>query len=128
MRSVILGTAGFAIVAGAMLAGTATAAAIAPVAQLDEGRIGVTLSHEETVALSSGPLPALIGMLVPAGRVGAGLHRETQLYQDDRGGVHASLRQVVLEAADHPDGTVSFYLDAPGSHGARLLDVYQRWD
>ncbi|MCX4098772.1 hypothetical protein [Nocardia sp. alder85J] len=128
MRRITLGAAGFAIAAGAVLLGAGTAAAIVPVAQPDDGRIGLQLDHSETTALAQGPLPALIGLVVPAGRVGAGLHQDTQLYKDDRGGVHASLRQVIMEAADHPDGSVSFFLDAPGSHGPRLLDIYQRWN
>ncbi|WP_155982052.1 hypothetical protein [Nocardia sp. BMG111209] len=128
MRRIMLGATGATIAAGAVLFGAGTAAAIVPVAQPDDARIGVQLDHGETKALAQGPLPALIGMIVPAGRVGAGLHQDTQLFKDDRGGVHASLRQVIMEAADHQDGSVSFFLDVPGSHGPRVLDIYQRWN
>jgi hypothetical protein len=128
MRRIMLGATGFALAAGAVLFGGGTATAIVPVVEPLDGRAGLQLDHRETAALAQGPLPALIGMVVPAGRVGAGLHQDTQLYKDDRGGVHASLRQVIMEAADHPDGSVSFFLDVPGSHGPRVLDIYQRWD
>ncbi|MFI5780359.1 hypothetical protein [Nocardia sp. NPDC051570] len=127
MRTILFGATLFTIAATATLGGVGTAAAVTPIATPDQGRIGITFSHDETAALADGPLPALIGMIVPPTRMGAGLRPDTQLYRDDNGGIHATLRQVIQEASEHPDGTVTLYLDAPGSHGPRLVDIYQRW-
>ena len=115
-------------VAAFLLLGAGIASAGHPVAQLDEGRVGVELSHTETAAVAAGPIPAVVSMFVPLSRMGAGLEPDTEIYRDDNGGVHASLRQVILEAARHPEGTVSVYLNAPGTHDGRVLDVYQRWN
>ncbi len=128
MRSILFGTTLFTMAAAAVIGGIGTAGAATPIAMPDEGRIGLTLSHDETAALADGPVPALVAMLVPPSRTGAGLRPDTQLYRDDNGGIHATLRQVILEASEHPDGTVTLYLNAPGSRGPRLVDVYQRWN
>lgn len=128
MRKIILAAAGFTAAAAAALCGTANANAVSPTVNVDDNRVGIDLTHDETAALAEGPLPALIGMVVPAGRVGAGLHQDTQLYRDDLGGVHASLREVLLESVEHPNGSVTVFLNLPGSHGPRLLDIYQRWE
>ncbi|WP_244976138.1 hypothetical protein [Nocardia huaxiensis] len=116
--------------AGAAAVGAAAgeAAAGEPIAQPDQGRIGMHLSPEETRAIASGPVPAIVSMFVPLNRMGAGLHPETEIYRDDKGGVHASLRQVVMEAAQHPGGTVVVYVNAPGTRGGRVLDIYQNWE
>ncbi|MFI6868038.1 hypothetical protein [Nocardia sp. NPDC050406] len=127
MRLATFGAGLLAAVAGAVTIGAGGAAAGVPIAQFDQGRIGVHLSHEETAAMASGPMPAVVSMFVPANRMGAGLHPETEIYRDDNGGVHASLRQVVMEAAQHPDGAVVVFLNAPGTRGGRVLDVYQTW-
>ncbi|MEV6767801.1 hypothetical protein AB0N05_04135 [Nocardia sp. NPDC051030] len=122
---------GIGIVAVAVIGmglGAGHAAAGAPIAQPDQGRVGVALSHDETAAIAGGPLPAVVSMFVPLSRMGAGLHPDTNIYKDDKGGVHASLRQVVMEAADHPDGSVIVYFNAPGTRGGRVLDIYQAWD
>ncbi|MGN2635682.1 hypothetical protein ACWEKT_32725 [Nocardia takedensis] len=108
--------------------GTASAHAVVPVADPAQGRVGVRLSHDETVGLAGGPIPAVVTMVVPLNRIGAGLHSDTQLYRDERGGVHASLRQVVAEAAAHPDGAITLYLNAPGTRDGRVLDIYQNWN
>lgn len=121
VTSTALGT-GF-LTAGVLL-GAGSATAIAPQAQPD--RIGASLSHEETAALGAGPIPAITAMFVPAHRIGAGLHPDSRL-RSDTGGVRATLRQVVTEAAAHPDGTVTVYLNAPGTRGGRLFDIYQQW-
>ncbi|MEU6585223.1 hypothetical protein [Nocardia sp. NPDC046763] len=110
-----------------LAAGAGIAAAAVPEVQIDQGRVGVTLSHSETATLSDGPVPAVISMFVPLNRMGAGLRPDTAIYKDDKGGVHASLRQVIAEAADHPDGSVAIFLDLPGSRGGRVLDIYQNW-
>ncbi|MBC7300232.1 MAG: hypothetical protein H5T78_04700 [Nocardia sp.] len=123
VTSTALGT-GF-VTAGVLL-GAGSATAFAP--QIQPDRIGVQLSHEQTVALGSGPIPAIAVMLVPAQRIGAGLHADTELYRDADGGIRATLRQVVMEAAAHPDGTVSVFLNAPGTRGGRVVDVYQQWN
>ncbi|WP_327110417.1 hypothetical protein OHB12_21795 [Nocardia sp. NBC_01730] len=107
--------------------GVGSAAAAEPIEQIDQGRIGLHLNHEETTALADGPIPAIVTMLVPLNRIGAGLKTDTGIYRDGNGGVHASLRQVVVEAASHPDGTVTFYLNAPGTRNGRVLDIYQNW-
>ncbi|MGV9410229.1 hypothetical protein ACWDOP_09970 [Nocardia sp. NPDC003693] len=128
MRGIGFGAAIVAAAAGgALCCGAGTAAAGTPIAQPEQGRIGVQLSHEETVGMASGPVPAVFSMVVPLSRMGAGLHPETTLHRDKDGGVHASLRQVVTEAADHPDGTVTIYLNAPGTRNGRVLDIYQNW-
>ncbi|MEV5651834.1 hypothetical protein AB0L57_26610 [Nocardia sp. NPDC052254] len=126
MRSAIFGVALLTTLAGSVAA-AAGASAAAPVIQPDQGRAGVVLNHDETDALADGPLPALVTMVIPQNRIGAGLKPDTQLYHDENGNVHASLRQVIQEAASHPDGNVAVFLDAPGSHGTRILDVYQQW-
>jgi hypothetical protein len=110
----------------AALLGAGSAAAVEPIAQPD--RIGAHLSHEETATIADGPLPALVAMIVPLNRIGAGLKSDTEIYRDDGGAVHASLRQVIAEAAGHPDGTVSLYLNAPGTRNGRVLDIYQQWN
>ncbi|MEU5404572.1 hypothetical protein [Nocardia asteroides] len=126
MRFGVTSTAlGTGIVAAGVVLGAGPATALAP--QIHPDRIGAQLSHEETVALGAGPVPALTAMIVPANRIGAGLHGDTTLYRDADGGIHATLRQVVTEAASHPDGTVSVYLNAPGTRGGRVVDVYQQW-
>ncbi|WP_157574482.1 hypothetical protein [Nocardia jejuensis] len=116
-----------AVVGAASSVGAGSAAAGAPVVQLDQGRVGVALSHDETAAIAAGPVPALVSMVVPLSRMGAGLRPDTEIYKDERGGVHASLRQVMSEAAEHPDGSVSLYFNAPGTRNGRVLDVYQNW-
>lgn len=113
---------------GMVVLGAGPAAAGTPIVQPDQGRIGIQLSHEETAAIADGPIPAVVSMFVPLSRMGAGLHAETKIYKDEGGGVHASLRQVMAEAADHSDGTVLLYLNAPGTRGGRVLDVYQSWN
>ncbi|MEV0076517.1 hypothetical protein AB0H58_08915 [Nocardia neocaledoniensis] len=126
MRFGVTSTAlGTGFVAAGVILGAGSAAAFAPQAQPD--RIGAQLNHEETVALGAGPIPALTAMFVPANRIGAGLHSETNLHRDADGGIRATLRQVVTEAASHPDGTVTVYLNAPGARGGRVVDVYQQW-
>ncbi|MFE7800623.1 hypothetical protein [Nocardia sp. NPDC057440] len=110
----------------AALLGAGTAAAVEPIGQPD--RVGVRLSHQETTAIADGPLPALVSMLVPPNRIGAGLKSDTRIYHDDSGNVHASLRQVMVEAASHPDGTITVYLNAPGTRDGRVLDIYQQWN
>jgi hypothetical protein len=127
IRPLLLGSALCAFGAGAA-AGAGAAGAAVPVAQPDQSRVGITLSHAETAALSDGPVPALVAKVVPMNRMGAGLEPTTALYRDRSGAVHASLRAVIQEAADHPDGTVTVYLNAPGTHGSRWIDVYQRWN
>ncbi len=126
MRTALFGVALLTTLAGT-IAAAAAAGAVAPVIQPDQGRAGVVLSHDETGALADGPLPALVTMVIPENRIGAGLKPDTELYHDQNGNVHASLRQVIQEAASHPDGSVAVFLNAPGSHGTRILDVYQQW-
>ncbi|GAB2542571.1 hypothetical protein [Nocardia heshunensis] len=126
MRVVLFGV-GIAAVAAGIVAAGGTASAGVPVAQIDQGRVGVALSHDETVAIADGPLPAVISMFVPLSRMGAGLQPDTTIHKDDKGGVHASLRQVIMEAGDHPDGNVVVFFNAPGSRGGRVLDIYQNW-
>lgn len=128
MRTILLSTVLFVAGLAAALGGAGQAAAGVPVAQPDQGRLGWTLSHDETAALADGPVPALVTKVVPQSRMGAGLHPETGLYRDDKGAIHASLRQVIMEAAEHPDGTVTFFVNAPGTRGSRVLDIYQRWN
>ncbi|MFF0489637.1 hypothetical protein ACWDSJ_29910 [Nocardia sp. NPDC003482] len=128
MRTILFSATLITIAAAATVGGIGTAAAATPIAQPEEGRIGLNLSHEETAALADGPLPALVGMVVPPSRMGAGLRPDTQLYKDENGGIHASLRQVIMEAADHPDGSVTVYVNVTGAHGPRLVDIYQRWN
>ncbi|MGY4100979.1 hypothetical protein ACW2Q0_15685 [Nocardia sp. R16R-3T] len=125
MRFAVISATIFAALAALVTFGTGTAAAADLISQPD--RIGLHLDHTETVALGDGPLPALVTMVVPLDRIGAGLKSDTEIYRDENGGVHASLRQVIMEAAGHPDGTVTLYVNAPGARGGRMLDVYQNW-
>ncbi|WP_433198658.1 hypothetical protein ACQP1G_04540 [Nocardia sp. CA-107356] len=112
--------------AAAVTFGAGSAAAADPIAQPD--RVGLHLNHAETTALGDGPLPALVTMVVPLNRIGAGLKADTMINHDENGSVHASLRQVITEAASHPDGTVVLYLNVPGTRNGRLLDIYQNWN
>ncbi|WP_067861697.1 hypothetical protein [Nocardia shimofusensis] len=114
-----------ALAALAICAGPATAAE--PVLAIDQGRAGVHLNHDETVWLAGGPIPALVTMVIPPSSLGAGLHPDTALWRDGNGNIRASLRQVISESARHPDGTVSIFLNAPGTHNGRVIDVYQNW-
>ncbi|MEU1207715.1 hypothetical protein [Nocardia sp. NPDC005825] len=127
MRVVRFGVGIIAVAAG-LAAAPGVAQAGVPLVQIDQGRVGVALSHQETVAIADGPLPAVVSMFVPMSRMGAGLEPDTTIYKDDKGGVHASLRQVMMEAADHPDGTVTLFVNLPGTKGGRVLDVYQNWN
>ncbi|MGO4615188.1 hypothetical protein AB4305_10610 [Nocardia sp. 2YAB30] len=120
-------TAFTAAVGATAALGAGSAAAAEPIEQVDQGRIGLHLNHEETIALADGPIPAVVTMIVPLNRIGAGLKNDTGIYRDGNGGVHASLRQVVSEASSHLDGTVTFYLNAPGTRNGRVLDIYQNW-
>ncbi|MEU1428885.1 hypothetical protein ABZ412_17590 [Nocardia sp. NPDC005746] len=127
MRVVRFGVGIIAVAAG-LAAAPGVAQAGVPLVQIDQGRVGVALSHQETAAIADGPLPAVVSLFVPMSRMGAGLEPDTTIYKDDKGGVHASLRQVMMEAADHPDGTVTLFLNLPGTKGGRVLDVYQSWN
>ncbi|WP_067844607.1 hypothetical protein [Nocardia lijiangensis] len=128
MRFTFVSTAALAVfTTAAAVFGAGTAAAAVPVADPEQGRVGVRLTHEETVGLAGGPAPALVTMFLPLDRIGAGLHQDTKLYRDQSGGVHASLRQVIAETASHPDGSVTLYLNAPWMRNGRVLDVYQSW-
>ncbi|MFD7844685.1 hypothetical protein ACFV4K_17325 [Nocardia sp. NPDC059764] len=127
MRVVRFGVGIIAVAAG-LAAAPGVAQAGVPLVQIDQGRVGVALSHQETVAIADGPLPAVVSIFVPLSRMGAGLEPDTTIYKDDKGGVHASLRQVMMEAADHPDGTVTLFVNLPGTKGGRVLDVYQNWN
>ncbi|MEV0340259.1 hypothetical protein AB0H49_14605 [Nocardia sp. NPDC050713] len=128
MRFALVSTATLAVFTTATAVfGAGTAAAAVPIADPAQGRVGVRLSHEETVALAAGPVPAVVTMFVPLDRMGAGLHKDTELHRDQHGGVHASLRQVIAETARHSDGTVTVYVNAPGTRNGRILDVFQSW-
>jgi hypothetical protein len=126
MRFAVVSATIFAAIGVAVTFGAGSAAAVDPIGQSD--RVGLHLDHAETAALGDGPLPALITMVVPLNRIGAGLKGDTEIYRDQNGGVHASLRQVITEAASHPDGTVVLYLNAPGTRNGRTLDIYQNWN
>ncbi|WP_245669443.1 hypothetical protein [Nocardia speluncae] len=131
MRIAIRGSALAAVsVACGVLAtgfGAGTAAAAEPVVDPDNARAGLRLNQAETAALAGGPVPALVDQVVPASRIGAGLHGGTRLYRDEDGGVHASLRQVMLESVDN-DGSVIVFVHVPGAPHGRVFDIYQQWD
>ncbi|MFC9439116.1 hypothetical protein [Nocardia sp. NPDC057030] len=114
-----------ALVGAAVAFGAGPAAAVEPVAQPD--RIGLQLSHEETQTIADGPIPAIVTMFVPLNRIGVGLKADTGIYKDENGGVHASLRQAIMEAANHSDGTITLFVNAPGTRNGRVLDMYQNW-
>ncbi|MFI9401680.1 hypothetical protein [Nocardia sp. NPDC052316] len=114
-----------ALVGATVAFGAGSAAAVEPIAQPD--RIGVQLSHAETRMVADGPIPAVVTMFVPLNRIGVGLKADTAIYKDENGGVHASLRQTIVEAANHSDGTITLFLNAPGTRNGRVLDVYQNW-
>ncbi|MFF3571699.1 hypothetical protein [Nocardia jiangxiensis] len=128
MRTLIIGATLTALMGTALTCAATAASAGALVAQPDQGRIGISLSHAETAALADGPVPALVTKVVPLNRMGAGLHPGSRIQRDQHGGVHASLREVLLESAAHPDGNVVVFLDAPGTHGPRVLDIYEHWN
>ncbi|MEU1983548.1 hypothetical protein [Nocardia sp. NPDC019395] len=106
--------------------GAGTAAAAEPVVDADNARAGLVLNQAETAALAAGPVPALVDQIVPPSRIGAGLNSETRLYRDEQGGVHASLRQVMLESVDN-GGSVIVFAHVPGAPHGRLFDIYQQW-
>ncbi|WP_217439164.1 hypothetical protein [Nocardia barduliensis] len=128
MRIAIVSVGVLTVVAGATVALGAGSAAAQPFDQLDQARLAIPLDHSATTALAGGPIPALVTMVVPPNRIGAGLKSDSAIYRDERGQVHATLRQVVLEAASRPDGTVTVYLNAPGARNGRVLDIYQHWN
>ncbi|HLS76541.1 MAG TPA: hypothetical protein VK083_07115 [Nocardia sp.] len=122
--------AGLAVAAGALAVSVfaaPSASAVEPVLDIGDGRVGAHLNHEETVWLAGGPIPAMVTRIIPPGVIGAGMHPDTKLWRDDQGNIRASLRQVIAESAREPDGTVSIFLNAPGTHDGRLLDIYQNW-
>ncbi|MGW5387824.1 hypothetical protein [Nocardia sp. NPDC003963] len=106
--------------------GAGTAAAAEPVVDPDNARAGFRLNQPETAALAAGPIPALVDHAVPPSRIGAGLDSDTRLYRDENGGVHASLRQVILESADN-GGSVLVFFHVPGAEHGRVFDIYQQW-
>ncbi|MFE3446512.1 hypothetical protein ACFXNW_26075 [Nocardia sp. NPDC059180] len=108
--------------------GAGSASAADPIMDPEQSRAGVHLNNAETAALAGGPIPALVTMVVPANRIGAGLENDTKIYRDDNGAVYATLRQIVSEAASRPDGTVTILINAPGTRNGRILDVYQHWN
>ncbi|WP_280234162.1 hypothetical protein [Nocardia cyriacigeorgica] len=118
----------FLAFATAAVFGAGSAAAADPIIDPAQSRVGVHLNHAETTALAGGPIPALVTMVVPANRIGAGLDNDTRIYRDENGAVHATLRQIVSEAASMPDGTVTILVNAPGTRNGRVFDVYQQWN
>ncbi|MEU1957278.1 hypothetical protein [Nocardia rhamnosiphila] len=106
--------------------GAGTAAAAEPVVDPDNARAGFRLNQPETAALAAGPIPALVDHVIPPSQIGAGLDSDTRLYRDENGGVHASLRQVILESADN-DGSVLVFFHVPGAPHGRVFDIYQQW-
>lgn len=106
--------------------GAGTAAAAEPVVDPDNARAGFRLNQPETAALAAGPIPALVDHVVPPSQIGAGLDSDTRLYRDENGGVHASLRQVILESADN-GGSVLVFFHVPGAPHGRVFDIYQQW-
>jgi hypothetical protein len=124
MRSAVLSAS--ILAAAALICGAGAASAAGPL--LEPDRVGVQLDHDETVRLGAGPIPALVTKMVPLDRIGAGLNSDTEIYRDERGGVHASLRQVIVEAAEHEDGTVAVYFNVPGTRNGRTIDIYQHWN
>ncbi|MGW6335170.1 hypothetical protein [Nocardia rhamnosiphila] len=106
--------------------GAGTAAAAEPVVDPDNARAGFRLNQPETAALAAGPIPALVDHVIPPSQIGAGLDSDTRLYRDENGGVHASLRQVILESADN-GGSVLVFFHAPGAPHGRVFDIYQQW-
>ncbi|MBF6227582.1 hypothetical protein [Nocardia abscessus] len=128
MRIAIVSAGVLTVVAGAIAALGAGSAAAQPFDQVDQARLAIPLDHTATTALAGGPIPALVTMVIPPNRIGAGLKSDSVIHRDERGAVHATLRQVVLEAANHPDGTVTVYLNAPGARNGRVLDIYQHWN
>lgn len=106
--------------------GAGSAAAAEPVVDTENARAGLRLNQAETAALAAGPVPALVDQVVPASRIGAGLNSDTRLYRDENGGVHASLRQVMLESVDN-GGSVIVFVHVPGAPHGRVFDIYQQW-
>ncbi|MCX0270802.1 hypothetical protein ACH474_28695 [Nocardia rhamnosiphila] len=106
--------------------GAGTAAAAEPVVDPDNARAGFRLNQPETAALAAGPIPALVDHVIPPSQIGAGLDSDTRLYRDENGGVHASLRQVILESADN-GGSVLVFFHVPGAPHGRVFDIYQQW-
>lgn len=119
-----LASVAFGILATGLGAGTA--AAVEPVVDPDNARAGFRLSQPETAALAEGPIPALVDHAVPPSQIGAGLDSDTRLYRDENGGVHASLRQVILESANN-GGSVLVFFHVPGAAHGRVFDIYQQW-
>lgn len=107
--------------AAAAVIGAGTASAAVPIAVPGEGIYGVELSPGETQALANGPVPALLGQTIPKGNISVGVEPDSNLDQDE-GFVYASLREVIGEAANRPNGKVDLFL-APGPE----LVVFQDW-
>ncbi|MGQ4596919.1 hypothetical protein [Nocardia sp. R6R-6] len=128
MRIAIVSAGVLTAVACATAALGAGSAGAEPLDQPDPARIGIHLDHAATTTLAGGPIPAVVTMVVPPNRIGAGLKSDSEIYRDQHGRVYASLRQVMMEAAEHPDGTITVYLNAPGTRDGRLLDIYQHWN
>ncbi|NEW39479.1 hypothetical protein GV793_11210 [Nocardia cyriacigeorgica] len=118
----------FPVVAATAVFGAGSASAADPIMDPEQSRVGVHLNNAETAALAGGPIPALVTMVVPANRIGAGLESDTKIYRDETGAVYATLRQIVSEAASRPDGTVTILVNAPGTRNGRIFDVYQHWN
>ncbi|MBF6331552.1 hypothetical protein [Nocardia transvalensis] len=105
----------------ALALGAGTAEAATPIAYPQVGALGVELNHGETQALADGPVPALIDHYIPGRNVSVGMRPDSQLPQRDNQ-IFASMRDIVGEAADKPDGNVDLIL-ARGP----LLVVIQNW-
>ncbi|MFI7000071.1 hypothetical protein [Nocardia sp. NPDC050175] len=122
VRTIVLAatTAATGAVAATVI-GAGTASAAVPIAAPDEGLYGVQLSPGETQALANGPIPALINQTVPKSNISVGVESDSNLDQDE-GFVYASLREVIGEAANRPNGKVDLLL-APGPE----LVIFQDW-
>lgn len=127
MRSTTIFTvlAGVGIAMG-LAAGTAGAAT--PLPDLPNGRIGVSLSPEDTAALSGGPVPALVGRAFEGSRTGVRLAPGSN-YESEDGRIATSIEGLFRETAAHPGGYINAYLaDAsnPANHNVSLI-VTEHW-
>ena len=115
-----------AAIAMGLAAGTAGAAT--PVVDPGAGRVGVSLSPQETAALSDGPIPALVGRAIPGNRTGVHLAPDSY-FEDDNGRIVTSLEGLFHETASHPGGYINAYLtdpNNPANHNVAFI-ISENW-
>ncbi|UFS93410.1 hypothetical protein [Nocardia huaxiensis] len=126
IRSVVAGCFVGAAFTSIFGAGSASAVQLyGPHEPGDGPYVGLTLTHDETVAVANSPIPAILDGVIPNSELRYALNPgSTVPVQDSR--TDASVSDVVTEAARHPDGIVSLVFTDPAYYRYQLW-IRQYW-